>query len=767
MSYPGFRFETGDAVEIDGVLYEILSRSKDGVDLNGVGSRLRRWLPNEEFWTLYHEKIPGGDKRRLTVRRGLLGALPNAVRASLDRPLDDFAVRWQDEALMRLDYVETCDRIFSLPKSRRRGRYPKRPEGYDRIARLVAFLRRRRAANAASKRSCQIGLEVVSGSTVREWHRRWVNSGRDMRAILPCHDSKGAFGERLDGAVIEIVGRWIRELYLTLERPDAKPVYDCVVHEIAQENLSLVNKLAAPSYRTFVRCIERWTTPYDLVLKREGAKAAEQLGRHVRRAPQATMPLQVVEIDHTPLDILLIDEAGNLESGDRRNTKNVHRVWLTLARCQATKMIFGWHISPERPSWTSVMATLKMGIQRKSLEGLRVNSPYPVFGVPTVLKMDNGTEFHSRSLRAAAGQLRMELRYMPRGKPHLKGGIERTLGVIARDFLAFLPGRTFSNPQVRGDYPSGKFAAVTLPKVNELFAIYVIDIMHNKPMGALLGRTPLQVWESLSGFDVRMPPNADELDAILALTIDRTVTSVGVTFLGLVYQSAELQGIRKRVGLMGKLLMVKVDPYDLGSVLVLDEGVPGDNGRKAKWISVPCNYPELADGVSVVEWKDIVHAARNRTSEGNRVSLATLRQARALLAEEGRRLGVGPRKVQVADIDYAQAHADDPFFDVSPDDSNVDGPLSQRRGRGRPRKSVTGSPDRKVGDGGHAPGGDIPIDDGRAMPDAAEDNESDSGVEDDAKSALDDGQASDVDSASSDHAVKPVVNYDDPDTWDD
>ena len=781
MSYPGFRFETGDAIEIDGVLYEILSRSKDGIDLNGIGSRLRRWLPNDEFWTLYHEKVPGSDVRRLKVRRGLIGALPEPVRQSLDRPLDDFEVRWQDEALMRLDYVQACDRIFSLPKRQRRGRYPMRPEGYARIAKIVAFQRRRQAANAKNKKPCEIGLEIFSGPTVRDWYWRWTKSGRDLRALLPCHDSKGAFGERLTGDVIEVVGRWLRELYLTLEHPDAKPVYECVVEEITRKNLSLVTKMTAPSYTAFLRCIARWTTPYDRALLRYGFKKAEQWFRHVKRAPQATMPLQVVEIDHTPLDILIVDEDGNVAKGDRRATKQVYRVWLTHARCQATKMTFGWHISPENPSWTSIMAVLNMGVQPKVMDGLNVQSPYPVFGVPTILKMDNGPEFHCRSLKAAAGQLRVELRYMPKGKPHLKGGLERTLGVIARDFLGFLPGRTFSNPQAKGDYPSKKLAAVTLPKLRELFAIYVIDILHNKEMGSLLGRTPLQMWEILGGFDVEMPPNAQDLDAILALTIDRTVTSVGVTFLGLVYQSAELHHIRRRVGHMGKILMVKVDPYDLGSVLVLDEGVSGDPGSRAKWISVPAKYPELCDGVSIVEWKDIVQAARAQTLENNRVPMAILRKARSLLAEEGRKLGVGPRKVRASDIDFAREHVDDPFFDVSPNDPNVAGPSSLRRGRGRPSKLDPLRPDRKIGDGGHVPTEVDGLHDETPLDETPIDE-----VSDDAETS-DDGEIGDVDAADdrvgddtasdvADHPVKdaaaaapvkPAVDYNDPSTWDD
>ncbi len=695
MTYPGFRFEDGDLVQIDGRLHQILAKGADNIELATLGSApARRFLSNEEFWKLYRERQAADGAPRLVVVRGALGNLPEAVAQNLKEPLADFALEWQDEALRRQAYVLACDRFFSTDNPVRRGLFPIRPEGYERIAKIVARHRRLVEARDQGKRPCQIGMDAVGGSTLRRWHKRWLKSGRDIRSLLPCHDYKGQAGLRLDPDVVEIVGRHIRETYMTDERPDAKPVYDLVVHEIEEKNKARVNALAVPTYRTFLRCINSWTTPFERTLKRHGAKKAGQDFRATRRAPQPSRPLQVVEIDHTRLDVLVVDDDGKPSKGDRRKAEP-YEVWLTVARCMATKMVVGFELSRERPSYVSVMNTIGMGVLEKKLEGIEVRSPYPVFGVWEILKMDNGPEFHSRSIRAMAGQLRMELCYMPRGKPHLKGGIERTIGTIGRDFLSFLPGKLFNNPQARGEYPSKRRAAATLPKLREMMTVYIVDVMHNKPMGCLLGLTPLQKWESLTGFGVRMPPNADDLVAALAKTIERTVTNVGVTYLGLVYQSQELQMIRRREGHLGKMLMVKVDPCDLGSVLVLDEG---DRERKGRWIRVPCLYPELADGVSVAEWKETNSLARDRTEAGKRVALATLRAARKWLAEEAARLKKPEKKVRDQDMDWASAHADDPAFSVAPDDG-AEAPATP--GRGRPRKAKPAAGERNVGDGGH------------------------------------------------------------------
>jgi putative transposase len=298
MGKPSFRFEQGDAIVIDGALYDLISRTDDGLEVRHLGaSRVLRNLSHDEFWHLYHERNDDG-ARRLVVHRGLRGAVPAPVAANLSLPLEDFDPRWQDEALKRLDYVQTCSRLFSPDKPNRRGRFPMRPEGYARAARLVAGIRRRRDAKAAGKPCRAIALDVVSGSTLRDWYWRWNRSGQSLLALLPCHDAKGQIGTRLDPAVIEVMGRWLRELYLTVERPDAKPVYDCVAGEIEEKNKGLIQPLKIPSYETFLRCIKEWISPYDLVLKREGAAAGQKFRQLRRPLERPFRPFQIVEIDH-------------------------------------------------------------------------------------------------------------------------------------------------------------------------------------------------------------------------------------------------------------------------------------------------------------------------------------------------------------------------------------------------------------------------------------------------------------------------------------
>ena len=95
------------------------------------------------------------------------------------------------------------------------------------------------------------------------------------------------------------------------------------LREIDRKNEGRVKPLKKPAYATFLRFIKASVSPYDKVLHREGPKAAAQKFRNVHRADLPLMPLDVVEIDHTPLDILLVDEDGAEVGQDGRGRRRI------------------------------------------------------------------------------------------------------------------------------------------------------------------------------------------------------------------------------------------------------------------------------------------------------------------------------------------------------------------------------------------------------------------------------------------------------------
>jgi putative transposase len=647
MNAPTIFISKGDYTVIDDVHHVVLSRDGHGATMQSMGTpKVTVTKTHEELRILYFEE-------RLKIIRAGVEALPSVVQANLERELEEFKPADVEEALRRLEYCQGMRRLHA------RKLVSKTQKGYGRAARIVARYRRLCRIKVEGVRPDKVPLEIVPWNTLRDWFWRWIK-GEKIQALVPGNDRKGRTQQELDPEVVLVIADRISNNWLTLEKPPFTLVYDLIVEDIGGLNVGRTTPLEIPSDDVCRAWKDRNVSKYEEVFYRDGERKAKQLYGHVRRAPQATRPLEIVEIDHTPLDILLVHRDGSPNRGDgRKGRKRTHRVWLTVALCTASRMIVGWHISPDRPSWTAVMTCLRMGILPKDFTDMGCRSPHPVFGVMEVLKLDNGKEFHSRSLKAAAAQLRTELRWTPRRKPHLKGKVERFIGTANRDFLAFLAGRTFRDVRERGDYPSEGRATFTLEEINRLFARWVVDIYHNRPHHGLMGRTPLQRWDDLSGFGVRLPPTAAELFAILALVVERTVTRMGITFLGLTYHCDAIDRMWRRPGHhLGRMYMVKVDPLDLGQVLVLDE-------EKGRWLEVPCEYPELAEGVSLAQWRANVALARKMTREGSRVSLETLRTARKEIAAEAARRGAKPIRMTQDEVDWYRDHVDDPFFDVA------------------------------------------------------------------------------------------------------
>src|SRR3546814_79332 len=139
------------------------------------------------------------------------------------------------------------------------------------------------------------------------------------------------------------------------------------------------------------------------------------------RSYTADYPLQIVQIDHTPADIIIVDEHFR---------KPLGRPTLTLQIDIATRVIPGFYISLEKPSATSVGMAIRHAVLPKAawLQEREINLDYPVFGIPETLHLDNAAEFRSRALERGCEQHGIDLKHRPRRTPHYGGHIERLIG---------------------------------------------------------------------------------------------------------------------------------------------------------------------------------------------------------------------------------------------------------------------------------------------------------------------------------------------------
>jgi putative transposase len=98
-----------------------------------------------------------------------------------------------------------------------------------------------------------------------------------------------------------------------------------------------------------------------------------------------------VQIDHTRVDVMVVDEVRRQSMG---------RPWITVAFDIATRAVLGFHLSLNAPSSISVGLTLAMvGLPKERwLVERGIEVEWPMFGIPRLLHLDNGAEFHSVAL---------------------------------------------------------------------------------------------------------------------------------------------------------------------------------------------------------------------------------------------------------------------------------------------------------------------------------------------------------------------------------
>jgi putative transposase len=278
--------------------------------------------------------------------------------------------------------------------------------------------------------------------------------------------------------------------------------------------------------------------------------------------PRSNTALAFVQIDHTLVDVMVVDEIHRQSMG---------RPWITVAFDIATRAVLGFHLSLHSPSAVSVGLTLAMAGLPKDrwLKDRKLSVDWPMFGIPKLLHLDNGAEFHSLALKRGCERYGISLEYRPPGRPHFGGHIERYLGTLMRRIHG-LPGTTFSNPTARGSYRSEARATMTLAELERWITIEIAGRYHQR-VNRGVHAVPGQLWSR--SMDRRRPELVTDPARFLIdfLPADlRTVGSNGFQINRIRYWDPVLGRVfppRSRV-------LVRFNPRDLSKVFVPSPTAP-------------------------------------------------------------------------------------------------------------------------------------------------------------------------------------------------
>lgn len=374
--------------------------------------------------------------------------------------------------------------------------------------------------------------------------------------LLPKTEGRKAGTWLLSPQIELIVESAIESFYLQRIKPPVSALVQQVKADCHRAGLK------PPDRKTILRRVSA-LDERKLLGAREGAKAARERYDQVNRSPAVKTALERVQIDHTPVDLIVVDELKRQPLG---------RPWLSLVIDIASRMVCGFSLSMIPPSSISVALALAHCVDRKDLwlADRELGFEWPVSGLPDLVYMDNAKEFHAEALRSAALEHGIDLEFRPRGLPHFGGHIERLIGTMM-GAVHLIPGTTFSNIAERGDYPSAKKAVMTLPEFERWFALQVH--VYHSTIHSALNVTPLTAWrQAVVARDVpiRQITNADQHSFFLDLLPGerRKIRRDGIRIFNIHYWSNVLSPLAGRISVP---VLVKYDPRDLSTIHYQDE----------------------------------------------------------------------------------------------------------------------------------------------------------------------------------------------------
>jgi putative transposase len=490
-------------------------------------------------------------------------------------------------------YLEASDSLWEIAKAR------------ERVIRVIS------KSTERGIRSSLVDAAAVELGLSRTWIYRLLKAYEDdprTRSLLPKARGPKSGKSRIDQRVEAIIENEIQSYYLTRVRPTKAALMKGIHARCHKKGLK------RPGRQT-VEARLRKISKRDQTKHRVGAKRARNEFAPIRGALEAERPLQIVQIDHTPLDVMAVE---------RESREVIGRPFITLAHDVRTRMYCGFYLSFDPPSAASVAACLSHAVADKArwLEDRHLRGSWPVSGLCEIIHVDNGKEFHSRAFTRACEDYGIEVRYRPPGTPHMGGHVERRIGHLARE-IHLLDGTTFSNVKERGVYDSAGRACLTIAEIEWLVATIVLE--HHAMLHSGIGTSPLAKWNSeTEGRQARMPADMRAFYRDFLPFEERKLLRDGLHLFGIRYWHDALAPFLDNK----ESVVVHYDPSNLAKVYV--------RGRSGAYLEIP--YRDLrSPPISKWELKAVTRAGRR---EGRRnVDESTIFEmvlARRKLLEEAR-----------------------------------------------------------------------------------------------------------------------------------
>jgi putative transposase len=309
----------------------------------------------------------------------------------------------------------------------------------------------------------------IGTSTLYKWLKQYKDS--ELLTSLASQRRSDNGKSRLTPEIDKLIQDAINNVYLTTQRKSVQKVHMAVQHACFEQNLQ------PPHINTLRNRIDKLCHQHK-VTKRHGRKVAgEQFSPLKGSFPDADFPLSVVQIDHTKLDIILVDD---------HYRRPIGRPWITLAIDVFSRMVAGFYISFDPPGAMSTGLCLAHSILAKDqwLSKHETQNKWSLWGIPRRLHLDNAKEFRGRVLERACQQYNIGIEWRPVARPNFGAHIERLLGTFLREIHS-LPGATGSNIIQRKGFDPENRAIFTLSDFETWLTTFIVDVYHQRRHSAI------------------------------------------------------------------------------------------------------------------------------------------------------------------------------------------------------------------------------------------------------------------------------------------
>lgn len=408
----------------------------------------------------------------------------------------------------------------------------------------------------------------IGRATIFRWLQRYRQT-ESLSALVQGENPRSTGQTRLSPEIEAIITTVIEKRFLNGQKLNVKKIAIDIALDCRTAGLN------TPHYLTIRSRVNKLDEALKMA-RRQDKSVADNIYKPLEGSfPEATYPLEAIQIDHTPLDIIVVDEVYRMPVG---------KPWITVAIDVYSRMIIGFYISLDPPGALGTGLCLSHAILEKDLwlSALDVPGKWPCFGLIKSLYIDNAREFNGKMLERAAQEYGIEINFRPVATPNYGGHIERLLGTVLRE-IHTLPGTTFSNTKDRKHYDSEGKACMTLKELEKWLATFIVGVYHQRKHTGI-NTTPFARYnESILGDGQqigigRSRPIQDTLKLKLDFMpfVERTVQRYGISIDGIMYYGNVLrkwihayQSPNARYKSLKKFA-IKRDPRDISMVYFYD-----------------------------------------------------------------------------------------------------------------------------------------------------------------------------------------------------